>query len=87
MEWLGYKPLRPGRIHLWCPECKRKMSNVERSEYDPPRAVMCHVLCDRCADRLGAKDASMDYLDAGGKRVEWWNDRARPASVPESPRA
>jgi hypothetical protein len=71
MEFIGYRPLRAGRIHLWCPECHRKMSNVPRTDVDPPRAALAHVLCPRCADTLGVKDDSASYLDRNGKRVPW----------------
>ena len=65
--WAGYDTLRPGRIHLLCPGCKRKMSNVPRQPLDPPKAEMCHVHCERCS--AGSKDCGMSYLDAGGRYI------------------
>ena len=78
MDYAGFAPHRPGRIHLWCPECHRKLSNTPRSEMDPARAILAHVLCPRCADRLAVKDSSADYLDARGRRVPW-DERERGA--------
>lgn len=68
-EWIGFNRLRKGRIHLFCPGCKRKMSNMPRTNVDPPRAVLCHVYCDRCAD--GAKDPPVDYFTARGRRMSF----------------
>ncbi len=71
MEYAGFHPLRPGRIHLWCPECRRKLSNMPRTEIDPPRAALAQVLCPRCADLLAVKDDSARYLDSRGREVPW----------------
>ena len=67
IPYAGFAEHRPGKIHLWCPECKRKLSNMPRAEVDPPRAVLAQVLCPHCADRVGAKDDSARYLTARGK--------------------
>jgi phage terminase large subunit GpA-like protein len=71
-EWAGYAKLRKGRIHLLCPRCGRKQSNMPRmtstsTVEDPPRAEMCHVLCETCSQ--GGKDSSMTFLDARGKEL------------------
>jgi hypothetical protein len=31
LDYVGFSRLRPGRIHLLCPSCGRKQSNVPRS--------------------------------------------------------
>jgi hypothetical protein len=67
LEYVGFAKLRPGRIHLFCPACKRKLSNMPRSTtypLDPPTAVLSHVYCD-CVQ--GAKDPPTYYLDAEGR--------------------
>lgn len=69
ISFVGFTPHREGRIHLWCPACHRKLSNMPRAQHDPPRAVLAQVLCPRCADHLAAKDDSVNYLDARGKPV------------------
>jgi hypothetical protein len=56
---------------MFCPRCKRKLSNVVRWEHDPPRAVLAQALCPRCSDEVGEKDATASYLDANGKVVPW----------------
>lgn len=68
--FVGYAKLRPGRIHLFCPTCKRKMSNVPRNQGgnypdDPPRAVLAHVHCEKCS--MGSKDGDMTFMDANGR--------------------
>jgi hypothetical protein len=70
LEYVGYRKHIPGRIHLYCPGCGYKVSNVPRAEYDPPTAVLAHLPCERCS--AGCKvDGPSLYLDARGKRVEW----------------
>lgn len=68
-EWAGYAKLRPGRIHVYCLKCKRKLSNMHRQDYDPPRAELVQGFCDRCGS--GGKDAPEYYLDRDGKEIEW----------------
>lgn len=68
-EWVGYRKLRPGRVHLWCPRCKRKTSNAHKMREDPPRVELIQTFCPRCAS--GGKDAPEWYLDADGKEIEW----------------
>lgn len=68
IPYIGFRPLRPGRIHIYCPGCGRKMSNIERTPYDPPTAVLAHVPCERCS--AGCKvEGATDYLDANGESV------------------
>jgi hypothetical protein len=67
LSYVGYAKLRPGRIHLFCPGCHRKMSNMPRDKYDPPKAVLCHVFCDSCS--VGGKDSSQRFLDAAGREL------------------
>ena len=71
MDYAGFSPHRQGRIHLWCPACHLKRSNMPRTDVDPPRAVLAQVLCPRCADRFAVKDDSATYLDARGRIVPW----------------
>lgn len=63
--YIGYEKLKQGRIHLYCPGCGRKMSNVERADYDPVNAHLCHVYCDNCC--VGCKGNEEQYLDKNGK--------------------
>lgn len=69
LEYVGYAKLRPGRIHLLCPVCGRKMSNVERDQYDPPSAVLAHVHCERCSQGCKIEGAA-GWLDARGRWVD-----------------
>jgi hypothetical protein len=66
-DYVGYQKLRPGRIHLFCPGCGRKMSNVRRDSLDPPDAVLARVSCERCSE--GCKDSSQTFLDADGREL------------------
>jgi hypothetical protein len=70
MGYVGYRKHRPGRIHLYCNHCGRKVSNVLRTEYDPPNAVLAHLPCERCSEGCFIDGASM-YLDAYGRTIEW----------------
>ena len=65
-HYIGFKPLRSGCIHMWCPVCKRRFSNMPRTEHDPRRAVLLQLTCPRCPD-MGAKDDYGVYLDARGR--------------------
>lgn len=69
MDWAGFQKLRPGRIHIYCPKCGRKMSNGVRGEYDPPRAELVHVFCERCG--AGGKEACEVFLDGRGREIPW----------------
>jgi len=66
-DYVGFHALKPGRIHVLCPRCGRKFSNVPRAEYDPPTAVLAHIWCERCS--AGCKEDLAGYLDKNGKRV------------------
>lgn len=67
--YIGYEKLKPDRIHLYCPGCGRKMSNMPRADYDPIKAHLCHVHCENCS--VGHKDSSFDYLDQNGKFLDF----------------
>ena len=67
--WHGFRALRPGRIHVWCPKCKRKLSNMQRQDGDPRRAELVHSWCIRCSQ--GCKDTPEYYFDDRGKRIRW----------------
>jgi hypothetical protein len=70
LPYAGFAKLRPGRIHVFCPACKRKMSNMPRTEAfnglvpDPPNAVLVHIWCD-CTQ--GGKEDFGGFLDAYGR--------------------
>lgn len=70
--YIGYAKLRPGRIHLFCPKCKRKLSNIPRNEGghypdDPAGAVLAHVWCERCSH--GCKESEQIFFDARGREL------------------
>ena len=65
LEYVGFKPHRPGRIHLYCPGCGRKMSNVERGDLDPPTATLFSVPCEECSE--GCKVEGGEYRDTLGR--------------------
>lgn len=67
LPWAGFAPLRAGHVHVWCPRCKRKLSNVPRQPHDPPSAELVHSWCARCAS--GCKDTPEYYFDSDGRRV------------------
>ena len=69
LPWAGYAPLRAGRVHLWCPKCKRKTSNAHKMAEDPPRVTLIHSFCPRCSS--GGKDAPEWYFDADGQEIAW----------------
>ena len=66
VEYASFHKLRPGRIHLYCPKCGRKASNLQRAEH---AAVLAHVWCERCIN--GGFDSSPVYLDARGHFLYW----------------
>lgn len=68
----GFNKLRPGRIHLRCPRCGRKQSNVERGEHDPESTFLIEVLCDKCG--VGYKDECAYHFDAAGNQVHLCDD-------------
>ena len=70
VDYIGFRRLRAGRIHLYCPQCGRKQSNARRSEEDPVTATLMEVLCERCD--AGNKDSGVTYRNRLGKVVEWW---------------
>lgn len=67
LPYLGFDVLRAGRIHLYCPGCGRRQSNMRRDIYDPPSAVVMHLHCDSCGQ--GCKDGAASYLDAHGRFI------------------
>jgi hypothetical protein len=64
LEWAGFAPWRSGRIHIFCPTCRRRLSNAERTDVDPPNAVLVHIWCERCS--AGCKTDLGDYFDRDG---------------------
>lgn len=74
MEYAGFNRLRAGRIHLYCPHCGRKMSNVMRDVEDPRRATLAHVWCLRCSN--GCKECGVTFFDSRGRRLrEPWETK------------
>jgi hypothetical protein len=65
----GFHRLRAGKIHLQCPKCRRKMSNIDRCDHDPDTAVLVQIFCERCG--AGGKDAESYYFDAQGRELDY----------------
>lgn len=63
---IAWPKLREGRIHMRCPSCGRKQSNMPRHN-DPAEAVTLVTDCPKCAD-IGS-DANLRYLDANGNEL------------------
>jgi ribosomal protein L37E len=69
LQFVGFKKLRPGRIHILCQRCGRKQSNMKRDEeYDPPTAALMHILCERCGNGCWVEGGS--YMDARGRWID-----------------
>ena len=66
-DWAGFKPLRAGHIHVFCPKCRRRMSNVPKLPDDPDKAELVHEWCDRCSS--GCKDTPAYFFNGRGKRI------------------
>ena len=66
----GFNLLREDKIHLRCPGCGRKQSNMPRDANDPPMAVVAEIFCERCG--VGGKDMPTTFLDSNGDEV--WTD-------------
>ena len=75
----GFKPARPGRIHMRCPTCGRKQSNMLRHpEHDHPTAYMVEIECDNCGQ--GNKGDCPTYYTRNGREIDywrWWEKRER----------
>lgn len=69
LPWAGFSPLRNGCVHVWCPKCHRKLSNMPRQQFDPERATLVHSFCERCSQ--GCKDSPEWYFDDEGKQIGW----------------
>ena len=67
LPYVGFAPLRPGKIHLLCPGCGRKQSNMARYSYDPPKTVLVRVHCEKCSQ--GSKDGGQDFVDSNGRHL------------------
>jgi len=74
MDYIGFRPHKPGRIHLFCPDCGRKLSNMRRFQHDPERAVLAHIPCERCSQGCKIEGATL-YLDSDGRAVDWEEDQ------------
>jgi len=74
LPYAGYARFRPGRIHLFCPSCHRKVSNSPRNDDpkigppDPPTAVLAVCLCDGACSN-GTKDSDITFRDAYGREL------------------
>lgn len=64
----GFKPHRVGRVHLLCPGCGRKQSNMPSHESDPPGTVLVRVFCPRCSE--GGKCSDQDYVNIKGETLD-----------------
>jgi hypothetical protein len=62
----GFAPLKDGCIHLLCPKCGRKQSNMRREDNDPPGAFVAKIECDKHEG-----STNVDYFDAFGKWIDW----------------
>lgn len=69
-HWAGFSRLRTGKIHVFCPRCKRKLSNMPRQDDDPKSAELVHCCCERCSS--GCKDVPQFFFNGRGKRVVMW---------------
>jgi hypothetical protein len=67
LEWVGFQKWRPGRIHIYCPRCRRRLSNAERTKHDPPNAALVHVWCEKCS--AGCKTDLGNYFDCDGNVI------------------
>ena len=63
---VGFKPLKPGKIHLLCPKCGRKQSNMDRADYDSANAVLLEVGCPKCDN---GDFEQLSYYDSKGNEV------------------
>jgi hypothetical protein len=66
----GFREQQTGKIHIRCPECGRKRSNVPRAFYDPEEAWLLETLCERCCNKLASLDPPTDYYNYCGCLVE-----------------
>lgn len=65
-----FRPLKDGKIHMKCSRCGLTRSNVNRSEFDLPKAaVIVMNFCPRC-DKGGGFEESW-YYDVDGKEIRW----------------
>ena len=62
----GFRKLKPGCIHMRCPSCGRKQSNMKRSEHDHPTAFLVEMECDNCG---AGNFESLDYFDKRGRAL------------------
>lgn len=66
----GFKQLQPGRIHLLCPACGLKRSNMPKDdELDPPSAALLLIHCPRCS--AGGKVEGGEYFNKRAKPIDW----------------
>lgn len=64
----GFRKQMPGAIHIRCPKCGRKLSNVKREPGDPPSAWLIEVPCDKPGCSMGM-EPECPYFDAQGNQV------------------
>lgn len=71
-DFIGFNKLRQGKIHMFCPSCRRKQSNAPRDEsQDPPTAVLMHSRCDKSQCSGGMKSDGVVYFNARGRELDW----------------
>lgn len=72
LEYVGFRKHRAGRIHVICPTCGRKQSNMPRCDEitpkDPPTATLVGVWCERCSDGCKVEGPAF-YRDAEGREL------------------
>ena len=63
-----FHKLRPGKIHLKCTACGSTRSNMNRSDFDPPNAVVMTLnFCPRCDKGGGFEETH--YYDSTGTEI------------------
>jgi hypothetical protein len=68
LEYVGFHRHREGFVHIYCPKCHLKRSNIPRAKSDPPTAVLVAVFCERCGDG-GWVEGPSYILDARGREL------------------
>jgi len=67
LAYVGFRPLRRGKIHIYCSKCGRRYSNAARDEFDPNNAALALIRCPECSS--GDKESSTLYRDARGREI------------------
>lgn len=81
----GFKKHKEGRIHVRCRQCGRKLSNMHRSEFDPPNAVLVETVCEKHDTGCGGPEEF--YYDASGAEIPFDFDAIDAAEDYPSPQS